>query len=98
MQRQLAASHTLLQMMPFRVIFQPKAKKTVKILSYLALLGHQVHKKFWWKNMKEKRSPVRPKRRWKNTLTLPLKKHNVSVQTGFIWLRIGTSGWIWSTQ
>jgi hypothetical protein len=58
------------------------------------VLGHQVHKNFGEKKHEGKRPPERPKRRWKNILKLPLKKHNVSVQNGFIWLRRGTSGWI----
>jgi hypothetical protein len=43
---------------------------------------------FWWKTQKE---GERPRRRWENNIKMVLRWGGV-VWTGFMWLRIGTSG------
>jgi hypothetical protein len=50
----------------------------------------QTHAKVWSEN--PKRLCGRPKRRWEDNIRIDLREIGGKVWTGFIWLRIGTSG------
>jgi hypothetical protein len=55
-------------------------------------VGREMHTKFWWEDLKERdqQEDLDPGRRI--ILKCISKKQDVKVWTGFIWLRIGTSG------
>jgi hypothetical protein len=40
----------------------------------------------------------RPRRRWEDNIKIDLQEVGWGIWTGFIWLRIGTGGWLLETR
>jgi hypothetical protein len=53
--------------------------------------------KLWSKNLKE-RDHLEERRRWEDNIRWILEKQDGKVWSGYIWLRIGTSGGLLRTQ
>jgi hypothetical protein len=49
-----------------------------------------MHIGFWWESQKVKRPPGIPTRRREDNIEMDLRELGGVVQTGLIWLRIGT--------
>jgi hypothetical protein len=63
---------------------------------YKSLIGvwgrGEVHRGFWWGNLKKGVLLGRHRRRWENNIKMDIREVGLRAWTELIWLRIGTGG------